>query len=747
MANIGLVTGASPNRLIEPVNQYESAVHGELTHAGLSKTSLGLFRDAEPDLISLLGQQSVVYLTATIINIYPKTSASVVDLIITSSLQAARTLGNPHAYKSYLSLLEELVMLAPRGLRPMLAKQDVLLERMTIAGLQRWVRNGIARYSRDFARLAQYFALESTASWHALNLESGNTLFIHERRRIALYLRALWGREFKLQQFPVLTDANEGLARSFVDEHHVIHLPDTYAGVSSRSSRDVYRAAAVHAVAHIIYSRQTFLRRKINPMQNTLIGLIEDARVEALVMRDFPGLRNLWRDLYPPTNFLNTDFLSLARRLTRALLDPDYVDNNGWVKKGRKLFFEQPHSWDDPQISIRLGLLLANDMGQMRVKFNAPAYLVEPSYRDDNRMLWERQEVEVPLPDPTQPEQNRGDSKQTFTRNIDTTRQRATDITDASTETLQLPAPPTPDDFPVKSVFHYPEWDYRMGMERPNVASVIEQPCPAGELSTITEIEDSTQAVLSRLKRINQAVRPNLLYRQKKHEEGDDLDLEAVIRAATDIRQQRTPDMRINSRYIRNAQQVSVLLLLDLSQSTNQHVPNTDKTVLDLTRETAVLFAGAVTDLGDDFAIHGFSSNGRHQVEYYRLQDFSESFDDHIKQRLAGMTGKLSTRLGAATRHAGHYLAQQPGSRKILLIISDGEPADIDVTDANYLVHDAAHAVRQLRRSGLDCFGLNLNIHTEAQSAQIFGKRGYRMLDDISRLPEILPAIYLRLRR
>jgi len=735
------------------VNMLESSVHGKsqhahsvLKHAGLGAVTLGLFRDAAPDLISLLGQQSAADLTASIIKIYPRTSASVVDLIITSSLHSARTLGNSHAYKHYLLLLEELVTLAPRGLRPMLAKQDILLERMPIAGLQRWARHGITRYSRDFVGLAQYFALENAASWRMLNLESGNTLFIHERRRIELYLRALWGREFKLQQFPVGTDANDALARTFMDEQRVIHLPDTFASVSSRSGKDVYRAAAVHAAAHIVYSRQTFLRRKINPMQNTLIGLIEDARVEALVMRDFPGLRNLWRDLYPQSNFLNTDFLSLARRLTRALLDPDYVDNNGWVKKGRTLFLEQQRSLDDPQIAIRLGLLLANDMGQMRVKFNAPGYLVEPSYRDDNRVLWEHQEVEVPLPDQAQPEQNRGDSQQTFTRMMDTMRQRASEITDASTETLQLPVPPAPDDFQTKPAFHYPEWDYRMGMERPNMARIIEQPCPEGDLGSIIAIEDSTRAVLARLKRINQAVRPNLLYRQKKHEEGDELDLEAVIRAATDIRQQSTPDMRINSRFIRTAQQVSVLLLLDLSESTNQRVPDTEQTILDLARETAVLFAGAVADLGDNFAIHGFSSNGRNQVEYYRLQDFAESYDEQIKQRLAGMTGKLSTRLGAAIRHAGHYLAQQSGTRKILLVISDGEPADIDVTDASYLVHDAAHAVKHLRRKGVDCFGLNLNTHTESQAAQIFGKRGYRMLDDISRLPETLPAIYLRLR-
>jgi hypothetical protein len=330
----------------------------------------------------------------------------------------------------------------------------------------------------------------------------------------------LWGREFKLQQFPVGTDASDAQARTFMDEQRVIHLPDTFANVSNRSGKDVYRAAAVHAAAHIVYSRQTFLHRKINPMQNTLIGLIEDARVEALVMRDFPGLRNLWRDLYPQTNFLNTDFLSLVRRLTRALLDPDYVDNNGWVKKGRTLFLEQQDNWDDPQIAIRLGLLLANDMGQMRVKFNAPGYLVDPSYRDDNRVLWEHREEEAPLPDQAQPEQNRGNSQQTFTRITDTTQQRATDITDASTETLQLPAPPEPDDSPAKNTFYYPEWDYRMGIERPNVARVIEQPCPEGDLNTIVAIEDSTRAVLARLKRINQAVRPNLLTRQKKHEEG-----------------------------------------------------------------------------------------------------------------------------------------------------------------------------------------------------------------------------------
>lgn len=708
--------------------------------------SLATFDHVATDLADVLGQQAAISLSHSLMRIYPLTSAAAVNLITQSCLYPARKLGNLHAFQRYLQLLEEVVKLAPRGLRPLLAQQDILLQRLGIAALERWVRHGIARYSRDFSGLALYFALENEAAWHKLNLESGNLLFMHERRRIELYLRALWGREFQLRSFPANGDSKAGPARSFLDEQRVIYLPDNVGKISENAGRELYRAAAVHAAAHVIYSRQTFLRRHINPMQNSLIGLIEDARVEALAMKDFPGLRNLWLGLFPPSPFRNTDFLSLLRRLTRALLDPGYVDDNGWVKRGRTLFMAQHQAWDDPQLSIRLGLLLAHDMGQMRVKFNAPGYLVEPSYRDDNRVLWQHQEMAAPLPDPTQPAQDSGDSKPSLAAGTIVAGRQPMEPAEASTEINQIASQSERNALSTQPTFHYMEWDYRLGVERSDRTRVIEQVCAEADVGAINLIEDSTKAILRRLKRMHQTVRPNQLHRVKKQEEGDDIDLDAAILAATDIRQQRTPDLRINTRFVRSMQQVAVLLLLDLSESTNQRLAGMDKTILDLARETAVLFGNAVSDLGDGLAIHGFSSNGRNQVEYYRMKDFNEAYDDGVRKKLAGMTGRLSTRLGAAARHAGHYLLRQPGSRKILLIVSDGEPADIDETDANYLVQDAAQAVRHLRSEGVDCFGLNLNTQTAFQTAHIFGRRGYRILQDSSRLPEILPAIYLRLR-
>lgn len=224
-----------------------------LQRAGIGLASQDLFNSMAPDLTSLLGEQSVANLLQTVLKIYAKTSTSVVDLIIGTSLNLAQKLGNYDSFKLYLALLEHMAELAPRGLRPMLASQDILLERLGVAGLQRWVHNGIEQYCHDFIALTQYFSLQNEASWHILNLENGNTLFIHEHRRIKLYLRALWGCEFKMRPFSVGTDATSELARAFVDENEIIYLPDTFCNISARSGKEVYRAASVHAAAHIIF--------------------------------------------------------------------------------------------------------------------------------------------------------------------------------------------------------------------------------------------------------------------------------------------------------------------------------------------------------------------------------------------------------------------------------------------------------------------------------------------------------------
>jgi nitric oxide reductase activation protein len=118
-----------------------------------------------------------------------------------------------------------------------------------------------------------------------------------------------------------------------------------------------------------------------------------------------------------------------------------------------------------------------------------------------------------------------------------------------------------------------------------------------------------------------------------------------------------------------------------------------------------------------------------------------------VKARLAGMQGSYSTRMGAALRHAGMYLGQQPKNKKILFIITDGEPADNDVRDPQYLRHDAKRAVEELARNGITTYALSLDPHADQYVSRIFGMNHFTVLEQVERLPEKLPMLYMGLTR
>lgn len=130
-----------------------------------------------------------------------------------------------------------------------------------------------------------------------------------------------------------------------------------------------------------------------------------------------------------------------------------------------------------------------------------------------------------------------------------------------------------------------------------------------------------------------------------------------------------------------------------------------------------------------------------------RFKDFAERCAAPARDRIAGMRAGLSTRLGAALRHAGTALADQPGERRLLLVITDGQPSDIDVHDARYLTEDARQAVQALRGGGIQTYCLSLDPRGDAYAARIFGAAHYQVLDRVDRLPEKLPRLVLALTR
>ncbi|WP_433459197.1 hypothetical protein [Pseudochelatococcus sp.] len=407
-------------------------------------------------------------------------------------------------YAEYLDALVTVARQMPLALPSLFDRQADILPVLDARKLKHWIgaRLAISAWDKDGGRA--YFRLESGEAKRLLSQMSGNVAFDDVAVSVGAFLRALWGFH------PVIVSVSgetipQGARTSFSGSF--VRVPEFYPGTNGEVAARQFRGALAHIAAHMVHGRGPEVVGKLKPVQVALISLIEDARVENLAAEELPGLGKLWAGLHTALPGAAVTVDKLLARLSRALADPDYIDGNPWVEKGRRLFFEQRGSWGEEGFSRALGGALGHDLGQMRIPFNAKTYVVQPGYRDDNSGLWERR-----------PEDDSGD-----------------------------------------------------------------------------------------------------------------------------------------------------------------------------------------------------------------------------------LRGMLSTRLGAALRHSGARLARQRSERRLVLVVTDGEPSDIDVADERYLVEDARQAVHELNHGGIDVFAAALGSHGRSSLPRMFSRRGYMAIDSIEQLPLHLTKIYHRL--
>jgi hypothetical protein len=470
-----------------------------------------------------------------------------------------------------------------------------------------------------------------------------------------------------------------------------------------------------HALAHLQYSPRHQPAGKKKPLLIAVLSLIEDARVERLAIQRFPGLWSLWGCFHTAHGENNElTFFSLAARLSRALHDPDYQDQNHWVNKGRELFeAEAALGLDDPERFAEVGKILGNDLGQMRVRFVQDLYAVQPAYRDDNSFLWE---FEQDAPPDTPPEESLSRSSVQI------------EATDQEAETAMHVSPI---EQPPGQRFSYPEWDYRDNLLRDAWVTVHDRLA-----RDATEIVSNGRQ-RSLVRGVSLDTRSSTLdrgVRLRRQHEGESLDLNAAVESRISWRARMTPDPRIFERPGKRRRHASILLLVDLSESTNDRVKGFTS-ILDVEKQAADLLSQSIDTDYDRLAIDSFHSDGREKVHYLRLKEFDELYGDSQRRVLMRQQGSLSTRMGAALRHAGFRLFQQRAEKRILLLVTDGEPSDIDVIDRDYLVEDARHAVHYLGMKGVTVFGLTLDKAAGSYMKKIFGARNFTIVDNALSLP------------
>ncbi len=725
-----------------------------LVNLGKTPDLLVTYLAEMPQVAKECGEDIIRDCVAGILKLSSMTSGAVLERMVATLPSVARRLGDPELLRLYLQLLHRLAARAPRGLRPMFKVIDELLTRLTLTGLRRWVDFGADVYRRDFVRQAAYFGLESEDSKAVLKQERRGTLFIANQRKLNYYLRAFWGRAFFLRP----SAADHLGFRPFIEDG-AMHLPDAVDDIGDVAGLDLYRAMCAHMAAHIAYTKMPQAAEALAPAQRFFIGFIDDARVEYAAIRNFPGLRNLWKSLMllPNSEKHEHETMPLLEKTALALLDPSQttgdVEIDDLVSRFHE-FIEAEH--EQGKITWDLGTELFTLLSHRRAM---PSLRILESlripYRDDNRFVWALEDFNWDNPD------SYAASQQQVRRYVNVMEMvNEVEVENAGDDAQEIWVMgtelfPYEDEGvsynemegkePVSDPFHYPEWDYKVQLHRPSWTTLFERRQGKGNPADIDDLLTRHKGISHRIKQIIDRLRPQGITRQRRLEDGDELDLNAVVEAAVMSRIGMQPDTRITMRNVLNRRDLSVVILLDLSQSTNETMRDSEKTVLELTREASALVAAAINGIGDPFCIHGFASDGRHDVQYYRFKDFDQSMDNDVKARLAGMKGGLSTRMGAAMRHAGNHLLQRSEKHKLLIVVTDGEPADIDERDPQYLRADAKKAVQELQQNGVMSYCLTLDPEADRYVERIFGANNYTIVDQVERLPEKLPQLFLSL--
>jgi len=642
--------------------------------------------------------------------------------------EAARRLGSTEQLQHYIDLVFDMMGQSTRsvhgfsdtipspGLPDFLNQSAYLLNQLSIEGIRNWVEYGLQNYHSHPERQKDYFSLQSADSRAILQRERHGTLFSDNERKLSLYLKALW--EDKEHFVPYSEGWDEMRKPMPYYDSLGIRIPDVYDDLLGIKGIDRYRATIAHIAAHRRWS-EAMIADNFSPFQRVAIEIFEDSRVEYLSIREYPGLRNLFRALHPVPveggcdDVHNSCLRHRLAMLSRGLLDPEHGYTNPVILDYIERFHElmaQGNSSSKEMVQLGISYIAKTKQGSdsyPKVIFED----TEVDYRDDNRHLWMFIEE--------------GDEEEAFDD------KRKFDREDKEVDKL----PPR----------HYGEWDYKSKTYKPDWVSLYEGLHPKGDSQDIDRILAKHDRLAKQLKKLLELLKPQQMVRIRYQEEGSELDLDVAIRSLIDYKSGHTPDPRINMSHRHDGRDVAVMLLLDLSASLHEVPDGCNQSILELSREAVSLLALTIEQLNDPFAIAGFHSDTRHNVRYLHIKGYSEHWDDDVKARLSAMEAGFSTRMGAPIRHAAHYLEAQPAEKKLMLILTDGEPADIDVQDEKLLIEDTRKAVEELSSKNIYTHCISLDKKADDYIGHIFGKNAYTVIDNVEKLPEKLPELFMSL--
>lgn len=298
-------------------------------------------------------------------------------------------------------------------------------------------------------------------------------------------------------------------------------------------------------------------------------------------------------------------------------------------------------------------------------------------------------------------------------------------------------APPVLDAAPLSAALTYPEWDHRRHAHHPDHCRVVAETAPAEG-----EAWEPDAAALRRIRQVRrqfEALRPRrTLFTGQS--DGDELDLAALVRSRADRRAGGAGSDRVHQQTRSAARDLAVAVLVDGSLSTDGWIDGCR--VLDVEKEALLALTHGLTACGDDHALYAFTSKRRDWVRVQTLKGFDEPLGATVTRRIGALKPGYYTRMGAAIRHTAAQLAQRPNRHRLLILLSDGKPNDVDHYEGRYGIEDTRQAVREARKAGLALFAITVDAQARDYIPYLFGRGAYAIFPQVSHLTKALPALY-----
>ena len=617
-------------------------------------------------------------------------------------------------------------------------------------------------------------------------------------RVLGLFADGIAGRSMHLQPTAEGEQAGWPWAADTVPDGETVRLPVAIA------DRRAARAVVLHQAGYVefgtdavdVVARDAVFGATHHPgLLQRLFTILEDVRVDAAIRRRYPGAR---RDL----ETLTATVLA-GRPIERPVLQrDDLVDALQRFSAG----VSRPALLADATSPAR-ATLLADVLGRA-VELRAVGATAEDSIRIAIA-IGELVDEELPLdpaatfavieaPDDAKDLQPSGDRPPggDVPRPPSSDMEQGDELTRLGGQIVELLAPdpgepeaerpdgrrptdlifPPVDDLHGAQAFRYDEWNYHERRYLRSWCRVLEQRLHGDDASFIGDVRRRHAVLASRVRRQFSFVRPEGWVRVHHADDGDELDIDAVIEAVVDRRTGTVPDDNVHIRRERAARDVATAFLVDLSASTSSPVideeelaaateqevieyrfagidpydmpppPEPSRRVLDVAKESVALMCDALEVLGDRHAVYGFSGEGREHVDFHVAKDFDDRTSPSSWAAIAAMRSLRYTRMGPAVRHATAKLAAQPSRTKLLIVISDGYPQDVDYGpirgDNDYGLEDTARALREALDGGVHTYCVTIDPAGHDYLRRMCPQDTYVVIDDVPSLPRELATLY-----